>query len=280
MAMRKFKIPGATAALDPTLTPAAAADGPGAIESQASVDTADPGRTRKKRLIGGSLDKRREFGTPSDIQGAFLLDPIFRADDEARLKAWCHPSDPRPLVVEIGFQLGEFAAAFCQERPHVRYLGFEVRRKFCEEADALLVQKGITNALLALVDAREMLPRVLEPASLDELLVFFPDPWWKQRHIKKRLLHPEFIVDAAGWIKPGGRLLLKTDVEGYAEWAEGEMRQEPRFAVTRLADPAAGLPFTLRERRCRFHGLPTYAIEARRIVDKPAGDTSLPVENS
>lgn len=267
MAMRKFKIPQAPAAPGQAGPDPVVADA--APQAEAGVTAGDPGRVRKKRLIGGSLDKRREFGTPSDIQGAFLLDPIFRADDEARLVVWCDPADPRPLVVEIGFQLGEFAAAFCQERPGVRYLGFEVRRKFCEEADALLVQKGISNALLALVDAREMLPRVVQPGSIDELLVFFPDPWWKQRHIKKRLLHPEFIADAAGWIKPGGRLLLKTDVEGYADWAEGEMRQETRFEVKRLPDPAAGLPFTLRERRCRFHGLPTYAIEARRSLEMP-----------
>lgn len=271
MAMRKFNISAAPEVRgdgDPPTSDGVqtleGADSATDAPSSAPGSEPDPLRVRKKRLIGGSVEKRREFGTPSDIRGAFLLDPIFRIEDEARLRAACDPAIDRPLIIEIGFQLGEFAAAFCQERPNVRYIGFEVRRKYCEEADALLVQKGITNALLALVDAREMLPRVLEPASVDEVLVFFPDPWWKQRHIKKRLLHPEFIHDTAGWLKPGGRLLLKTDVEGYADWAEAEMRREPRFEVTRLSDPAAGLPFTLRERRCRFHGMPTYAIEARR----------------
>lgn len=258
MAMRTFTVPAATE--DSSLADA--------------VGAGDDVRTRRKRLIGGAIELRRQHGTGNAIGGTYLLDPVFRIEDEARLRVYCDPSDPlrdhaalspRALIIEIGFQLGEFAAAFCALRPEVRYLGFEVRRKFCTETDALLVRDGITNALLALVDAREMLPRVVQPGSVSELLVFFPDPWWKQRHVKKRLLHPEFIADAATWLQPGGRLLLKTDVLGYAEWAEAEMRNEARFHVHRLEDPAAGLPPTLRERRCGFHGYPTYAIEARKL---------------
>lgn len=250
MAMRKFNILQTTG--DTT---------EGAVPGDAAADGV---KVRQKRLIGGSVEMRRQHGKTTGITGTYVLDPVFRAEDEERLRAWCDPADPRPLVIEIGFQLGEFAAAFCAAQPEVRYLGFEVRRKFCTETDALLVKNGINNALLALVDAREMLPRVLQPGSVAQLLVFFPDPWWKQRHIKKRLLHPEFIADAAHWLQPGGRLLLKTDVLGYADWAEGELRNEPAYDVQRLEDPSAGLPPTLRERRCGFHGYPTYAIAATR----------------
>jgi tRNA (guanine-N7-)-methyltransferase len=225
----------------------------------------DAARSRgSKRSIGGSLELRRAHGHASGIEGTYLLDPVFSAADEARLQAWCAPQ-ASPLVIEIGFQMGEFAAAYCQQRSDIRYLGFEVRRKFCEESNALLERTGVTNALLALVDAREMLPRVLQPGSVSELLVFFPDPWWKPRHIKKRLLYAEFIAQVAAWLAPGGRLLLKTDVPGYADWAENELQGVPGLRASRLADPAAGLPPTLRERRCGFHGYPTFAIEAVRV---------------
>ena len=64
---------------------------------------------------------------------------------------------------------------------------------------------------------------------------------------------------------PGGVLLVKTDVEGYADWAEAEMRAVSGLRVTRLEDPKAGLPPTQRERRCGIHGRPTWAVEAVRL---------------
>lgn len=217
---------------------------------------------------------RRAHGHPSQLEGTWLHDPIFNDDDLTKLKAWCDPSDPRPLIVEIGFQRARFARAFCEQNPDVRYLGFEIRKKFCQEADAWLVRGDVQNARLALVDARECLPLLVETGTLDTLLAFFPDPWWKKRHMKKRLVSKDFSAEAADLLKPGGQLLVKTDVEGYADWAEGEMRQEPRFEVTRLSDPAAGLPPTQRERACGLHGRPTWAVRAvkRAVVVTPDDD--------
>ena len=73
------------------------------------------------------------------------------------------------------------------------------------------------------------------------------------------------LAAALSLLAPGGRLLLKTDVAGYADWAENELSAVPGLRASRLADPSAGLPPTLRERRCRFHGYPTFAIEALRV---------------
>lgn len=229
-----------------------------------SPDASATQRMRTKSLIGGSVEMRRLKGKPTDLQGTYILDPIFRPGDLETLRAACSPTDPRPLVIEIGFQLGEFAIAFCQANPGVRYVGFEVRKKFCQESDKLAVEQGVTNALFCLVDAREMLREAVEPGTLDQLLVFFPDPWWKPRHIKKRLLTDDFVAEAARYLRPGGRLLLKTDVPGYADWAQDVMAADPNYDTVRLPDPAAGLPFTLRERRCKFHGYPTFAVQATR----------------
>ncbi len=223
-------------------------------------------RLAKRSLIGGSLEKRREFGKASGVQGEFILDPIFIDADLQRAREHCAPDPLRPLVIEIGFQMGVFATAYCLREPNARYIGFEVRRKFCEEANARLLKHSVPNALLCLVDAREMLSFLVEPATLDELFVFFPDPWWKYKHIRKRLISEDFIENAVKILKPGGRLLLKTDVYDYSTWAEGMLRENMNFDVTRLDDPRADLPPTLRERRCMGRGEATYAVQAIRRI--------------
>ncbi len=235
---------------------------------------AGAGRSVQTRLVGGSMALRRAHGHAPNLQGTWLFDPIFREQDLEALKAWCAPTDPRPLVVEIGFQRARFARAYCEQNPDVRFMGFEVRKKFCEDADAWLVAGDVTNARLALVDAREALPLLVPAGTLDTLFAFFPDPWWKKRHMKKRLVSRDFAADAADLLKPGGELVVKTDVEGYADWAEGELRAESRFDVERLADTTAGLPPTQRERRCGIHGRPTWAIRAVKRADESTSETS------
>jgi len=223
----------------------------------------DEARRRERALIGGSLDRRRAHGTASDLRGGrYALDPVFVAADEARLRAACAADPSRPLAIEIGFQMGEFAAAWCAANPGARYVGFEVRSAYVRAANALFERGGLTNGLAALVDARTMIPAVVESATLDWLFVFFPDPWWKPKHVRKRLISPDFVADAAGWLRPGGRWVVKTDVAAYADHAEALIAAHPAFAVRRLEDPHAGLPWTLRERRCAARGEPTWAIEA------------------
>ena len=230
-----------------------------------AVSEADSRMRRQRALIGGTWEKRREHGTPSELGGGrYALDPVFVPADLARLRAHCAPVADRPLVFEIGFQMGEFAAAFCAQRPAVRFAGFEVRAQYVREANQRLEQQNISNALLSMIDARQIIGEVVDPGTLDELFVFFPDPWWKPRHIRRRLISEDFVADAGQWLRPGGRLLLKTDVIAYADMAQGVMAADPQFAVERLADSSAALPPTLREKRCHFHGMPTYAVQAVR----------------
>ena len=230
---------------------------PGLIET-------DEDRRRKRSLIGGDLALRRQHGKPVQLNGRWILDPIFRDDDLQSLQQFCQPQANSELAVEVGFQLGEFAVEYCVERPASRFVGFEVRKHFCEETDALMQTRGIESARFCLADARTILPEILEPGTLDHLYVFFPDPWWKPRHVRKRLVSGDFLADAAVWLRPGGRFLLKTDVQAYAQWALALLTSNPMFTTKILDDRHADLPWTLRERRSDLHGHPTWAIEAVR----------------
>lgn len=221
-------------------------------------------RRQKKALIGGDVELRRQHGKATELQGKYVLDPVFRPEHREALREFCANDPSRPLAVEIGFQLGECAAGWLPGRPDVRWVGIEVRKKFVEDTAKLFEDKGIEHGRIVLSDARALLSDVVAPGTLDILHVFYPDPWWKPRHIKKRLITPEFVQMAADLLRPGGHFLFKTDVEGYIDFAREVIAGEPRWTVEDLADPTAGLPPTLREIRCLRYGNPTWAIRAVR----------------
>jgi tRNA (guanine-N7-)-methyltransferase len=230
-------------------------------------DAEQAARKQKKALIGGDVALRRQHVKASVLAGKHILDPVFHDADREALRAFCADDPARPLVVEIGFQLGECAAGWLPGRPEVRWVGIEVRKKFVEDTAALFAQNAIEHARIVLSDARALLPDVVAKGTLDVLHVFYPDPWWKPRHIKKRLVTPEFAAMAADLLRPGGHLLFKTDVDGYAAFARDVLQSEARWTVEELADPTAGLPPTLREIRCLRYGNPTWALRATRLPD-------------
>ncbi len=239
--------------------PASADSAPGASPGGA-LPTVAP-----TRIVGGSMAHRRAHGQITDLRGVHVYDPAFRPQDAEALRRFAAPDQRGPLVVEIGFQLGRFARGYCTLHPEARYLGFEIRRKFVEQADAFLERGGCTNRRLALCDAREALPELVSAGSVHAIYALFPDPWWKSRHRKRRLIDREFAALAAHLLVPGGELLVKTDVLGYAAWAAGELAAVRGLEVHWLSDRTAGLPPSRRERGCIERGLPTWALRARRL---------------
>ncbi|PLC12118.1 tRNA (guanine-N7)-methyltransferase [Kocuria flava] len=121
-----------------------------------------------------------------------------------------------PLVVEIGSGLGEAVVAAAAAHPEQDYLAVEVYKPGI--ADLLLKagQAGVDNVRVVQANAPEVLEHMLAPASVDELWVFFPDPWHKKRHHKRRLVSPGFAELAARVLRPGGLWRLATDWQEYA----------------------------------------------------------------
>ncbi|MEO8061864.1 MAG: tRNA (guanosine(46)-N7)-methyltransferase TrmB [Pseudomonadota bacterium] len=122
-----------------------------------------------------------------------------------------------PRTLEIGFGNGEHMAALAAAHPERDYFGIEVHRPGVGHLLMLAANHGLTNIRTSQHDAVEVLNEQLAPASLDEVLVLFPDPWHKKRHHKRRLIQPPFVELIASRLRPGGVFRLATDWEEYAQ---------------------------------------------------------------
>lgn len=122
-----------------------------------------------------------------------------------------------PRCLEIGFGAGEVIGALAQTHPHIDYLGIEVHRSGVGRLLLQAEHSALTNLRIICNDAVDVLRDYLADASIDELLVFFPDPWHKKRHHKRRLIEASFVSLAAAKLRVGGILRLATDWQAYAE---------------------------------------------------------------
>jgi tRNA (guanine-N7-)-methyltransferase len=123
----------------------------------------------------------------------------------------------RPRCLEIGFGAGEVIGALAEAHPEIDYLGIEVHRSGVGRLLLRAEEAQLSNVRVICHDAVEVLKTAIADASFDEVLVFFPDPWHKKRHHKRRLLDSEFIALLNTKIKRGGILRLATDWQDYAE---------------------------------------------------------------
>ncbi|MDO5618599.1 tRNA (guanosine(46)-N7)-methyltransferase TrmB [Kocuria sp.] len=121
-----------------------------------------------------------------------------------------------PLVVEIGSGLGEAMAHRSAEVPEHDFLAVEVYTPGLADLLMKTAANGVENVRAVQANAPEVLKHFLEPASVDEVWVFFPDPWHKKKHHKRRLVSADFIAQVASVIKPGGTWRLATDWQEYA----------------------------------------------------------------
>lgn len=158
-----------------------------------------------------------------------------------------------PVVLEVGFGMGETTARIAQENPGVNYLGIEVHApgvgSLLRQIDAL----GLSNVRVVSHDAVEVLRDMVAPASLAGVHVFFPDPWPKKRHHKRRLVQPAFAALAASRLAPAGYIHVATDWEEYAQQVLEVLTGTPGLVNT--AQAFAPRPATRPETKFERRGL-------------------------
>ncbi len=137
-----------------------------------------------------------------------------------------------PTILEIGFGMGETTAQIAQAHPENNYLGIEVHTPGVGSLLKQIAEGGLANLRLIQHDAVEVLQHMIAPASLAGAHIFFPDPWPKKRHHKRRLIQPGFVSLLASRLAPGAYLHSATDWQEYAEQILAVFAAESALANT------------------------------------------------
>jgi tRNA (guanine-N7-)-methyltransferase len=142
-----------------------------------------------------------------------------------------------PVEVEVGCGKGLFLLTAASACPGVNFFGIEIVRKYQLYTATRLAIRNLHNARIACADARIFFRDRISEGSLQAVHVYFPDPWWKKRHHKRRLFTPEFAALCATGLQSGGKLHFASDVPEYFEMARELCRQQP--ALHELPPPLA-----------------------------------------
>ncbi|MFN9436935.1 MAG: tRNA (guanine(46)-N(7))-methyltransferase TrmB [Planctomycetota bacterium] len=155
------------------------------------------------------------------------------------------------------------------QQPQRRFIGLELATKYAREAQSKLERLGIMNASFIACDAVAVIDRDVPDTSLAAVHVYFPDPWWKSKHKKRRVLSDETMTNIERTLLPGGQLHFWTDVLDYYEEAVARIMDLTRFrGPFYVPEPTATHAMDYRthfERRTRLNGLPVY----RARFEKP-----------
>ncbi len=172
-----------------------------------------------------------------------------------------------PKILEIGFGMGETTARIAADHPQNDYLGIEVHTPGVGSLLKRAAELGLTNIRVIQHDAMEVVEHMIPPAILDGAHLFFPDPWPKKRHHKRRLLQPPFVALLASRMKHGAYVHVATDWEDYAQQIMEVLSAEPMLANTAggYAPRPAFRPLTKFENRGLRLGHGVWDLVFRRV---------------
>ena len=173
-----------------------------------------------------------------------------------------------PLEVEVGSGKGLFLQSAATAVPGHNFLGVEVAQKYAHHTASRLAKRNLDNAVIAHGDAHRVFRELLPDRSLTAVHVYFPDPWWKKRHRKRRVMNEGFLKDVVRTLIPGGRFHFWTDVEEYFQSGLALVAEHtPLLGPLDVAERPAEHDLDFRthfERRMRLAELPVYRSEFRK----------------
>jgi len=197
------------------------------------------------------------------------LEPRFGVDTTRPLSALELFGREMPLELEIGCGNGEALLQMAAMRPEHGFIGIEVYRPGLGKLLLGIETGQLENVRVSSMDAVELVKTHVQPGSLRRIMVFFPDPWPKKRHQKRRLLNREFITLLAHRLEPGGELHMATDWEDYAHWivdaSQGVSGLEPVQGGNFFVPRPEHRPVTKYEQRGQRLGHQVFDIVLRRV---------------
>ncbi|MFO0788742.1 MAG: tRNA (guanosine(46)-N7)-methyltransferase TrmB [Pirellulales bacterium] len=212
---------------------------------------------RALRKIDPALDLTRYLKLPAELPRPWDAGVLFER--------------AAPLEVEVGSGKGLFMLSAAAKNAAHNFLGIEIATKYARFAAARLAKAGLTNAVMVHGDAQPIFAELLPENSLAAVHVYFPDPWWKKRHAKRRVLNEVFVHQVERVLVPGGALHYWTDVrERFEETLKLLVAKTTLVGPLEVAERAAEHDLDYRthfERRMRLAELPVYRSE----FQKPGG---------
>ena len=176
-----------------------------------------------------------------------------------------------PVWLEIGFGNGDALHAMAASHPEVDFLGVEVHRPGIGRLLRAIDEDGLPNVRVIQADATEVLRDHLPDASLARVLLFFPDPWPKKRHHKRRIVQPPFVQQVARVLEPGGVFHLATDWDDYADHMRDVLTKHDAFEPVGDTERPAYRPRTRFEQRGEDRGHAVHDLLYRRLAGKGTG---------
>jgi tRNA (guanine-N7-)-methyltransferase len=174
-----------------------------------------------------------------------------------------------PVELEVGFGKGLFLLTAAQQRPELNFGGIEIERKYVLFTANRVAKRKLDNVRLIWGDARVVLRDLVPPASLQAIHVYFPDPWWKMRHRKRRVFTGEFAKQCQRILRAGGFFHLATDVEDYFKIMMDLVARETRLVLLpppEVQEPRHDLDYlTNFERKYRRAGKPIYRVTYAKL---------------
>jgi tRNA (guanine-N7-)-methyltransferase len=218
--------------------------GPDSTPSNAAAQTADTQATsaddRPRRGIKSFVLRAGRMGTGQQ-RALETLGPRFVLPHATTpLDAHAVFGRNAPLVLEIGFGMGQATAEIAAARPETDFVGVEVHTPGVGALLKRIGEMGLSNVRIVQHDAVEVLEHMIAPSSLAGVHIFFPDPWHKKKHHKRRLIQPGFVNKLVTRLAPGGYLHCATDWQPYAEQMLDVLTAEA--ALVNTADAYAPKP--------------------------------------